>query len=391
MTPKHFQKELNNETLALFFTFGVSLKNWYETGLIIRDATLYNELSKHFRHIYFFTYGGREDLNFKKYLSDNITVVPMPFLENRPSGFLGRILRLAYSVLLPAIHYKKLRQVDIIKSHQMRGGLVAVWSKIVFRKKYLARCGFVPSRANYPKRNIIRRAVVFLNDLLVCRFADIVCVPNRGELEYIEKKFKVSKNKISINPNWIDTDRFYPFKDKSKINNNNKICFLGRFEPRKQPLFLIEALKDLGNIELLFIGKGSLEPEIRRRIKESNIKGRVIPWVKNEELPEYLNSVDIYTILSFWEGGSPKTLLEAMACGLAVIGINADGVNDVIKQGENGLLCDNNLKSLRESVFNLIKDKKLREKLGENARKTILEEFSLKRGVVKELNLYKNL
>jgi len=379
MIQKNSQKEISNKTLALFFTFGVSLKTWYEAGLIIRDTALYNEISKDLKHIYFFTYGDKEDLEFKKYLADNITIVPIPF----------KSLKLLYPILLPIIHYKILRNVDIIKSHQMWGGMVAVLCKILFRKKNIARCGFMPSRGKCPERNIIKRIVLFLNDMLVCRFSNIICVPNKGEAEYINKKFKVSKNKIVINPNWIDTNRFYPFENIEKIKN--RICFLARFEPIKQPLLLIEALKDLKNIELLMIGGGSLDAEIRKKIKEYNIKAKVIGRIKNEELPIYLNSCEIYIILSLGEGGSPKTLLEAMACGLPVIGTNVDGINEVIEQGKNGILCNNDLNSVKESITSLIGNKELKRKLVGNARKTILEKFSLEKILEKEKNIYETL
>ena len=265
--------------LALFFTFGVSLKTWYDSGLIIRDTALYNEISKDLKHIYFFTYGDKEDLKFKKYLADNITIIPIPFLPT--SRLPATVFKLVYPVLLPIIHYKVLRNVDIIKSHQMWGGLVAVLCKILFRKKNIARCGFIPSRATYPKRSIIRRIIMFLNDMLVSRLSDVICVPSKGEAEYIEKKFKVPRNKISINPNWIDTNRFHPSKDIQKTEK--RVCFLARFEPRKQPLLLIEAIKDLKNVELLMIGGGSLDAEIRKKIKKYNIKGKVIGRIKNEE------------------------------------------------------------------------------------------------------------
>ena len=66
---------LKDKTLALFFTTGVSLKLWHDIGMIDREVAIYNELSKYFRQIYFFTYG-QEDLKFKDYLASNIVVVP---------------------------------------------------------------------------------------------------------------------------------------------------------------------------------------------------------------------------------------------------------------------------------------------------------------------------
>jgi len=66
-------EKLKGKTLALFFTAGISLKTWHDIEMIDREVAIYNELSKYFKHIYFFTYGDKEDLKFKSYLADNIT------------------------------------------------------------------------------------------------------------------------------------------------------------------------------------------------------------------------------------------------------------------------------------------------------------------------------
>jgi glycosyltransferase involved in cell wall biosynthesis len=87
----------------------------------------------------------------------------------------------------------------------------------------------------------------------------------------------------------------------------------------------------------------------------------------------------------------PKTLLEAMACGLAVIGTNIDGTREVIKHGENGILCETDPKSIREAIVRVMEDEGLKQTLGINARKTIEQRFSLEKLTDKELGLYVKL
>ena len=87
----------------------------------------------------------------------------------------------------------------------------------------------------------------------------------------------------------------------------------------------------------------------------------------------------------------PKTLLEAMACGLPVIGTNVEGIKEVIRHGENGFLCNTDPASIREAVIRLMEEEELREKLGRNARKTIEEKFSLDKLIDRELELYSQL
>ena len=76
MNTKEKVEKIKDKTLALFFTIGMSLKIWYDRGMIEREVAIYNKLSKHFSHIYFFTYGDEGDLKFKSHLADNIRIIP---------------------------------------------------------------------------------------------------------------------------------------------------------------------------------------------------------------------------------------------------------------------------------------------------------------------------
>jgi len=80
-----------------------------------------------------------------------------------------------------------------------------------------------------------------------------------------------------------------------------------------------------------------------------------------------------------------------MACGVAVVGTNVDGIREIIKNGYDGLLCSTDYLSIRNSIYRLIHDTQLRRKLGINARKRILSEFRLERIVFLERLIYENI
>ena len=123
---------LKDKTLALFFTCGMSLKAWHDIGMIDREVAIYNALSKYLGHIYLFTYGDEEDLGFKSYLADNITVVPRKFFSNN----------LLYSVKLPFVHHRILKNTHILKTNQMFGSWSAVLARLIYRKKLVVRTGY---------------------------------------------------------------------------------------------------------------------------------------------------------------------------------------------------------------------------------------------------------
>lgn len=71
----------------------------------------------------------------------------------------------------------------------------------------------------------------------------------------------------------------------------------------------------------------------------------------------------------------PMSLLEAMACGCAVVTVNASMMPEIIENGVNGFIS-NNKDELKQYLIQILNDNDLREKLGNNARQTILEKFS---------------
>lgn len=74
----------------------------------------------------------------------------------------------------------------------------------------------------------------------------------------------------------------------------------------------------------------------------------------------------------------PMALLEAMSCGCAVVSAATCMIPEIIIDGENGFLFDpKDIKTAREKVDTLLKDKNLREKMGNKARQTIIDKFSL--------------
>ena len=152
---------------------------------------------------------------------------------------------------------------------------------------------------------------------------------------------------------------------------------------------LLKAVKDSKNIKLKIVGKGELKDEILKLKDKYSLDLEIIESVPNSKLPEIYNWADIYIQPSLYEG-NPKTILEAMSCGLPVIASNVEGINSVIKNHENGCLCEINIKSIKNSISEIIENKTLRETIGNKARSFIEENYDLKKTIKNELTLYHN-
>lgn len=366
--------DLGRIKLVLFFTLGMSIKGWYDAGLVSRDSLLYERLCDQGYEVFFITYGDGDE---QQYLpaSSHIQVL------TKPVGLTAR----QYGWRIPSIHWNVLRNVDIIKSHQILGSRFAVLASLRLRKRYVARCGYLRTVfTSLETRSWRRRLVAWLEECLAFRLADAVCVPSRAEIEHICKRYGLNPTKVHACPNWIETELFKP--NPAVAKHPRRVCFIGRFHPQKQPLLLLEAVKGIKNIELLMIGGGHLKKQIEAKIQEYGLRATILNRVPNEMLPDYLNSSAVYVLPTLYEGGSPKTLLEAMACGLPVVSTNAVGVNEAFQDAVHGYKCwPDDVHGIREAIMAVLGDPIRSKRFGEQGRQHVVRNFSIDAALEREL------
>jgi len=373
-------KQENNQILGLFFTFGVSLGTWDDVGSLEREIKPYKELARHFKLIYLFTYGGSKDLEFQKMLPSNIKIFPKKF--NLPNWL--------YSIFLPYFYRKEIKQIDVLKTNQMSGSWVAVFIKQLYKKKLVVRCGYEWLNVlEKESKALWKRIFVTQIEKLAYREADKIIFTSQKDKLFAEKRFKIFPEKITIIPNYIDTNLFKPIPNNPNFPKHPKFLYLGRLSREKNLFNLIEAVAGVGE-KLTLIGDGLLEAELKQFAKEKGAMVEFKSRVANEDLPQELNKAKVFVLVSFYEG-SPKALLEAMACGLCCIGSDVEGINEVIKHKQNGYLTATDSEQIKKALQEVLADNDLQQRLGQSARETIIQRFALKHILEKEMNLYKNL
>lgn len=117
---------------------------------------------------------------------------------------------------------------------------------------------------------------------------------------------------------------------------------------------------------------------------ESQFLGRI----PNNDLPELINKYPIVVLCSNFEG-SPKSLLESMACGRAVIGTNKPGISNVITNNFDGVLCESEPEELRSALIDLMGNMGKRKRLGQEARNKIVNKNSKSQAIKTELSIYR--
>ena len=367
---------MRTKKLVLFFTTGMSLRKWGEAGIIKREVKLYNELARDFDKIYFMTYGDKRELEYKHLLADNIEVLYDRF-------GLGTVL---YSLLAPILHRKALEDADYFKTNQLNGSHTAVIAKVLFKKKLVVRQGYPWLKTLREKNaNVIKIIIASISEKLAYKYADEIIVTTAQDRHEIILKYGMGCE-ISVIPNYVDTELFKPTEHPPEFQKTKKrLAYIGRLAPEKNLINLIDAVKDL-DAELFIIGGGSFGIKLKQKIDAECIRNvYFMGRLDNELLPAILQTSDIYVQVSTYEG-SPKTILEAMSCGLPVVGTNVRGIRDIIKDGENGYLCNTSADSIKETIRKVI-DNGAAE-VSTHARDYVLANFTLEKIMEKEREIY---
>ena len=363
-------------TVALFFTFGVTMRAWFEDGMLDREVAVYNRLADHADHVYLFTYGDASDRAYADHLADNVEIVPKRRVHND----------LLYSFLAPLVHYRLLREVDVVKTNQMLGSWTALLAKYLCGPALVVRTGYVLSTFydELEKPLPIRVVATTLEAVAYC-FADAVFTSSPRGYASIEERYWV-RGEHHMLPNYIETDVFRPMDVETRPNS---LCFVGRLAPQKNLRALVRALGPTP-YHLTVVGSGALRDDLDRLADEVGADVTFVGRVPNHDLPALLNEHEAFVLPSRFEG-MPKTLLEAMSCGLAVVGTDVQGINEVVTHGTDGLLCATDPASLRTTIERVMSDAALRAELGTNARRTIETEYSLDTIAGREAALYGRL
>lgn len=230
---------------------------------------------------------------------------------------------------------------------------------------------------------------LYLQSVGRCIFGDtskVICLTKQDAAQV--RSFGCSENKINVIPNGVDVSKFRP---NNGGESDGLILWLGRFVPEKGLYYLIKAMSLLANnaskiiesnvhknYRLLLVGAGPTKSSIEEQIHALHLESmvKIIPAVPHDRVAEYLEQASIFVLPSLKEG-MPYTLLEAMASGKPVVGSDISGINDVITNEQNGLLVPPmNPEALANAILELLNDKKMRQRLGQNARQLMAEKYS---------------
>ncbi len=362
--------------IAVFFTHGVSLELWEKRGMFSREVRFYEELAREVGEVWFFTYG-EHDEQYLNRLGPNIRLFPKR-CKCPPSH---------YALMLPFVYRKQLKQADVIRIHQTAGAIPALLAHWLLHKPLIVRCGYQWSKfLERTGASKIKQWAVAVIEKIAYDTAAFVIITSQEDLEYVAQRYAIERSKLNLIPNWVDTDLFKPMSVEKQPRT---ICFVGRLEEQKNLHALVKAMRGV-QANLVLYGEGSQRTQLEDAAHEYGVNVEFRGRIANEELPAALNACEIFVLPSFYEG-NPKVLLEAMACGLPVIGTRVEGIQGVIRDGENGVLCGTDVPSIHAALARLLGEPSTRQRLGASARETILGNASLSQAIHLEVGLLQHL
>ncbi len=216
-----------------------------------------------------------------------------------------------------------------------------------------------------------------------CNAVDLVISPSAGMAKVL-RQYGVESH-IQVVPNGVDLRRFHTAEPLRRLDfgfsdQDILLVYAGRIAPEKNLEFLIRSFSGVAqlfpNVQLIIIGGGQKEhvEEVRSFPQELGIAGRVrfVGQIPYDDLPSYLAMCDAFVTASVTEV-HPLSVIEGMASGLPVLGIDSPGVGDSVKDRESGLLATHDIASFTAKMTYLCTEGAPRKLMGFAAREASAE------------------
>ena len=366
--------------VIIFFTYGISLKDWEKSGLLDREVKLYKYLADKYDITFtFLTYGKSDDENILNY--KNIQIIPI-YKYIKKSNL--EIFELIKSTTYPF----RLRKIidfenSILKTNQLWGAWLAVISKMLFKRPLIVRTGY--DLVTFKIREKKSSFVIFLYKLLTkysLKKSNYYIVTTDIDKKFLGNFSKKFNKKIKIIPNWIEV-----LEPKQVERMQKKIVSVGRLEKQKNYKDLITSFSN-SEVEIDIYGSGSEKDNLISLAKINNVKVNFYGNIDNEKLLQILPKYKFFCTTTLYEG-NPKSILEAMSAGCIVIAPKVKGVSNLIENNYNGLIYDPNCSDaykVYEDNVNLDLSN-----ISKNSVKYVKDFHHLEEIAKHELDLYKTL
>ena len=280
---------------------------------------------------------------------------------------------------------------EILHAHLPHATGMARWSRLCAPYRVL-----VDTLHSSSTGAAARRAGYRLSDWLTDR---VTAVSEAVATSHLAAKM-VRPDKLLVLANGIDLDRWRSdpkaregLRAERGLNKEFLWVAVGRLDAVKDYPTLLKAFARIPESGRLAIaGAGPLEEELQGLVWDLHLGNRVRFLGFEPDVLRWLQAADGFVLASRWEG-LPLAVLEASACGLAVVATDVAGTREVVLSGQTGLLTvAGDAHALSASMMRIMRmDSPERARMGSRGRELVAQRFSLERALDRWEALYEEL
>lgn len=220
----------------------------------------------------------------------------------------------------------------------------------------------------------------------------VICYTSEEKMRLEE--LGIATEKIKVIHNGVNTEVFTPSKTR-KAETNNRILWIGRYVPGKGVDCLVDAFNILvhknQDFRLTMVGEGPLKAQVQDKVTNLGLGQHVSfkSFIPNTELPKLYRDSGAFVLTSINEG-VPRTILEAMACGVPVVSTELPQLVKIV-EGCGLLVPVEDAKAVADAVSRIAADTELARILGKNGCAKVAKHYSWENTVKETIELYEEL
>lgn len=294
-------------------------------------------------------------------------------------------LRLPVS-LARLVSFARLKNIHLFHANTRVTQVAAALASSLTSRPYISTChGFF-------KRRIGRR-------ILPCWGRRVIAI-SEAVKEHLLQDFALSPERVCVIHSGIDAARFRAGDGASREAHKQALGFgphplvgiIARLSDVKGHAYLIRAMqrvrRELPQAVLVIAGEGKMEKELKGLVAALGLQRGVVFMPSLEDTTLLLSALDVFVMPSLAEGLG-LGIMEAMACGLPVVGTAVGGIKSLIRHRQNGLLVGaKDEVGLAQAILEVLKDPKQASAWGLSGRAFIEENFSQERMVLETERIY---
>lgn len=231
-------------------------------------------------------------------------------------------------------------------------------------------------------KNKIVKTIMKIEYWVACKCSKKVFFHNNDDKNEFVSNGLIKDNKIVIiNGSGVNLEKFKP----TPLPKEPTFLFIGRLIKDKGIVEYLEACKEIKKkhekVRCLLVGPYDSNPSaLKPEELKTYIDDRIIEYYgEQSDVRPFISQCSTYILPSYHEG-TPKTVLEAMAMGRAIITSNAPGCRETVTDGENGYLVEvKDVKSLADKMEYLISNTDINKNMGRKSFNIARDKYDVKR------------